>query len=94
METSGKGIKLRDLSEPSRGGGEGGRCKQRDGHNFLRLKKGRGHEKWAVKRGRVMQIYAREIHQQNKKEVLYLLKKRKKEKKQSNQNKNNGTLWI
>ena len=41
---------LRDLSEISRGG-EG--WKQREGHNFLR---GRGHEKWAVKRGRVMQI--------------------------------------
>ena len=44
----------------------------------MRLKEGRGHEKWAVKRERVMQIYARdhvEVHQQNKKEVLYLLKK-------------------
>ena len=39
---------IRDLSEISRG--EGGR-KQREGHNFLRLRKGRGHEKWAVKRG-------------------------------------------
>ena len=51
----------------------------------MRLKEGRGHEKWAVKRERVMQIYARdhvEVHQQNKKEVLYLLKKRKK--KQTN----------
>ena len=27
------------------------------GHNFLSLRKGRGHEKWAVKMGRVMQIY-------------------------------------
>ena len=44
---------IRDLSEISRG--EGG-WKQREGHNFLRLRKGRGHEKWAVKRGRVMQI--------------------------------------
>ena len=35
--------------------GEGG-WKQREGYNFLRLRKGRGHEKWAVKRGRVMQI--------------------------------------
>ena len=67
---------LRDLSEISRGGGGG--WKQREGHNFLRLRKGRGHEKWAVKRGRVMQIYARdhaEVHPQKKKEVLYLVKK-------------------
>ena len=76
---------LRGLSEISRG--EGG-WKQREGHNFLRLRKGRGHEKWAVKRGRVMQIYAHdhvEVHPQKKKEVLYLVKKKKK---------NNGTLWI
>ena len=69
---------LRDLSEISRG--EGG-WKQRGGHNFLSLRKGRGHEKWAVKRGRVMQIYARdhvEVHPQKKKEVLYLAKKREK----------------
>ena len=25
--------------------------KQREGHNFLRLRKRRGHEKWAVKKG-------------------------------------------
>ena len=69
---------VRDLSEISRG--EGG-WKQRGGHNFLSLRKGRGHEKWAVKRGRVMQIYARdhvEVHPQKKKEVLYLAKKREK----------------
>ena len=44
----------------------------------MRLRKGRGHEKWAVKRGRVMQIYARdhvEVHPKKKKEVLYLVKK-------------------
>ena len=35
--------------------GEGG-WKQREGHNFLRLRKRRGHKKWTVKRGRVMQI--------------------------------------
>ena len=38
----------------------------------------RGHEKWAVKRGRVMQIYACdpiEVHTQKKEEVLYLVKK-------------------
>ena len=37
-----------------------------------------GHEKWAVKRGRVMQIYAHnhvEVHPQKKKEVLHLMKK-------------------
>ena len=73
-------ILLRDLSEISRGGGGG--WKQRGDHNFLSLRKGRGHEKkWAVKRGRVMQIYARdhvEVHPQKKKEVLYLAKKREK----------------
>ena len=66
---------LRDLSEISRGEG---RWKHREGHNFLRLRKGRGHEKWAVKRGRVRQIYARDhadVHPQKKKEVLYLVKK-------------------
>ena len=44
----------------------------------MRLKKGRGHEKWAVKRASVMQMYARdhiEVHPQKKKEVLYLVKK-------------------
>ena len=64
--------------------------KQREGHNFLRLRKRRGHEKWAVKRGRVMQIYARDnvkVHPQKIKEVLYLVKKKKK-------NKKNETLWI
>ena len=52
--------------------------KQREGHNFLRLRKGRGHEKWAVKRGRVMQICVLdhvEVHPQKKKEVLYFVKK-------------------
>ena len=47
------------MSEISRGRGGGG-WKQREGHNFLRLRKGRGHEKWVIKRGRVMQIYARD----------------------------------
>ena len=68
---------LRDLSEISSGAGA---WKQRESHNFLRLRKGRGHEKWALKRGRVMQMYARdhiEVHPQNKKEVLYLVKKKK-----------------
>ena len=35
----------------------------------MSLRKGRGHEKWAVKRGRVMQIYARdhvEVHPQSR----------------------------
>ena len=43
---------------------------------LLRLRKGRGHEKWAIKRGMVMQIYARdhvEVHPQKKKEVLHLV---------------------
>ena len=56
----------------------GGRWQQKEGHSFLRLRKGRGHKKWAVKRGRVMQIYGRdhiEVHPQKKKEVLYLVKK-------------------
>ena len=63
------------MSEISRGRGG----KQREGHNFLRLREGRGHEKWTVKRGRVMQIYARdhvEVHPKKKKEVLYLVKKK------------------
>ena len=48
------------------------------------------HEKWAAKRGRVMQICAPdhvEVHRQKTKEVLYFVKKKKK-------NKNKGTLWI
>ena len=53
-------ILLKDLSEVSRGKGGGGRWKQREGHNFLKLRKGKGHKKWADKRGRVMQIYARD----------------------------------
>ena len=50
----------------------------------MRLGKGRGYERWAVKRGRVMQIYARdhaEVHPQKKKEVLYLVKKKTRKKK-------------
>ena len=77
---------LRDLSEISRGRGG---VEKREGRNFLRLRKGRGHKKWAVNRERVMQIYARdnvEVHPQKKNEVLYLVKKRKKNK--------NGTIWI
>ena len=69
---------VRDLSEISRGGGG---WKQRVGHNFLRLRKGRGHEKSTIKRGRVMQIYAHdhvEVHPQKKKEVLYLIKRKRK----------------
>ena len=65
------------------------------GHNFLRLREWRGHEKWAVKRGRVMQIYSRdhvEVHPKKKKEVLYLIKTKKKTRKKKN--KNNGTLWV
>ena len=61
---------IRDLSEISRGRGG---WKQREGHNFLRPRKGRGHEKWAIKRGRVMQIHARdhvEVQLQKKKKDL------------------------
>ena len=68
-------------------GWRGGGWKQGEGHNFLRLRKGRGHEKWAVKRGRVMQIYALdhvEVHPRKKKEVLYFVKKKKKKKEQWN----------
>ena len=39
----------------------------------------RGYEKWAVERGRVMQICVRdhvEVHPQKKKEVLYFVKKK------------------
>ena len=56
--------RLRDLSEISRGEG----VETEGGSQLLRLRKGRGHEKWAVKRGRVRQIYAREhveVHPQN-----------------------------
>ena len=46
---------------------------------FEIAEKGGGHEKWAVKRGRVMQICVRdhvEVHPQiKKKEVLYFVKK-------------------
>ena len=45
----------------------------------MRLGEGRGHEKWVVRRGRVMQIYARdhvEVNPKKKKEVLYLVKKK------------------
>ena len=47
----------------------------------MRFRKGRDHEKWVVKRGRVMQMYARdyvEVHPKKIKEVLYLVKKGKK----------------
>ena len=68
---------FRDLSEISRGGGGGGGNRGRV-TTFWDCRKGRGHEKWAVKRGKVMQIHARdhvEVHPQKKKEVLYLVKK-------------------
>ena len=51
----------------------------------MRLRKGRGHEKWAFKRGRVMQIYPRdhaEVHPQKKKEVLSLVKTKQKQQQQ------------
>ena len=55
------------------GGNKGGVTTFRD------CRKGRGHEKWAVKRGRVMQICVRdhvEVHPQKKKGVLYFVKKK------------------
>ena len=57
------------------GGGVGNRGRVT---TFGFFRKGRGHEKWAVKGGRVMQIYVRaheEVHPQKKKEVLYFVKK-------------------
>ena len=78
---------FRDLSEISRGEGGG---ETEGGSQLFETQKREGHEKWAIKRGRVMQIYARdhvEVHPQKKKEVLYLVKKKKKKK-------NNGTLWM
>ena len=66
--------------------GRGGGWKQREGPNFLRFRKGRGHEKWVVKRGRVMQICACdhvEAHPQKIKEVLYLVKKKGKKEQQN-----------
>ena len=60
---------IRDLSEISREEGGGG-WKQRDGHN--------SHEKWAVKRGRVMQICVRdhvEVHPQKEKRSSLFCKK-------------------
>ena len=68
---------IRDLSEISSGGGGGGWWKQREGHNFLRLRKREGSRKWAVIRGRVTQICVRdhvEVHPQKKNEVLYFVK--------------------
>ena len=62
-----------------------------EGHKFLRLRKERGHEKWAVKRGRVMQMYACdhvEVHPRKEKKVLYLVKKKRKEKKRKQEQRN------
>ena len=66
---------LRDLSEISRG--RGGRDRGRV-TTFWDSRKGRSHEKWAVIRGRILKICVRdhvEAHPQNKKEVLYFVKK-------------------
>ena len=60
------------LARGGEGGGNRGRVT-----TFWDWRKGRGHEKWAVKRGRVMQICVRdhvEVHSQKTKEVLYLVK--------------------
>ena len=56
-----------------KGGGNRGRVT-----TFRDRRKGKGHEKWAVERGRVMQICVRdhvEVHPKKKKEVLYIVKK-------------------
>ena len=66
-------ILIRDLSEISRGEGGGNRGRVT---TFWDCRKGRGHKKWAVKRGRVMQISVRdhiEVHPQKKKEILNIL---------------------
>ena len=58
---------------------------------------GRGHEKWAVRRGRVMQIYARdhvEVHPQKKKEVLYLVKKKTKKEQRKKTLKSFFLVWL
>ena len=73
---------LKDLSGISRGGGGGGN--RGSVTTFGDSEKEGGMKNGPVKRGRVMQIYARdhvEVHPQM--EVLYLVKKKKK---------NNGTL--
>ena len=44
-----------------------------EGSQLFETQKRKGHEKWAVKRGRVRQIYARdhvEVHPQKKKKVI------------------------
>ena len=49
------------------------------GSQLFETQKREGHKKWAVKRARVVQIYARdhaEVHPQKKKEVLYSVKKK------------------
>ena len=56
------------------GGGNRGRVT-----TFWDCRKGRSHEKWAVKRGRVMQTCVRdhvEVHPQKKTEVHYFVKKK------------------
>ena len=61
---------LRDLSEISRG--EGGENRGRV-TTFWDCRKGRGHKKWAVRRGRVMKIYARDrvdVHPQKKRKFF------------------------
>ena len=65
------------MSEASSGEGGGNRGRVT---TFRDRRKGRGHEKWAVKRGRVMQICVLdhvEAHPQKKKEVFLFCKKKK-----------------
>ena len=48
------------------------------GSQLFETQKREGHKKWAVKRARVVQIYARDHAEvQKKKEVLYSVKKKK-----------------
>ena len=66
--------------QKSAGGGGG---VETEGGSQLFETGGRGHEKWAIKRGRVMQICVRdhaEVHPQKKKEVFYFVKKKTWEK--------------
>ena len=66
------------MSEISRGRGGGKRGRVT---TFLDCRKGRGYEKWALKKGRIMQICVRdhvEVHPRKKKEVLYFVKKEKR----------------
>ena len=64
---------LSEISKGEEGGGNRGRVTF-----FWACRKGRGHQKWAVKRARVMQMCVRddvEVHPQKKKKFFILEKK-------------------